>query len=217
MLDFAAAREAMVDCQVRPADVTRYSIIEAMLWAPRERFVPKSRRAIAYAEAEVEVAPGRALLEPRVFAKMLEAAAVTPKDLVLDLAPATGYSTAVLARLAEAVVAVEPDGALARKAQQAMADLEVDNAVVASGDPTEGDAAHGPYDVIFLGGAVERIPETLFDQLGQDGRLIAILRQGAAGRCALYTRTASGISDRTVFDATAPLIAGFEAPPAFEF
>ena len=113
MTDFAAARQAMVDCQVRPSDVTRYAIIEAMLWAPRELFVAKARRDVAYAGADIELAPGRVLLEPRTLAKMLESANIGANDLVLDLAPGTGYSTAVIARMAEAVIAIEPDPKLA--------------------------------------------------------------------------------------------------------
>ena len=158
MTDFAAARQAMVDCQVRPSDVTRYAIIEAMLWAPRELFVAKARRDVAYAEAEIELAPGRVLLEPRTFAKMLEAANIGSHDLVLDLAPGTGYSTAVIARMAEAVIAIEPDAELADSAQALLANLEADNAVTSHGDPVPGDAAHGAYCLIFTHGPGQRVP-----------------------------------------------------------
>ncbi|MEM6942603.1 MAG: protein-L-isoaspartate O-methyltransferase, partial [Pseudomonadota bacterium] len=217
MSDFDAARRAMVDTQVRPADVTRYGIIEAMMWAPRERFVPAAARDIAYAELEVPVAPGRALLEPRVFAKMLEAAQIGLGDLVLDLAPATGYSTVVLARLAVAVVAIEPDEALARQAQSEIEALEVLNAALSFGAAEEGDAAHGPYDVIFVNGAIEALPGTLTEQLKEGGRLVAVFQEGPVGRVKLVTRTSSGLSERWVFDATAPLLDGFARARAFEF
>lgn len=217
MTDFALARTAMVDNQVRPADVSRYSIIEAMLWCPRELFVPKAKREIAYVGSDIEVSPGRTLLEPRTFAKMLDAAEITRSDLVLDLAPATGYSTAVIARIAEAVVAIEPDAALAKTAQSLMDRLEVVNAAVSTGEPASGDAQHGPYDVIFINGAVERLPETLLGQLKHGGRLVAIEREGALGRCRLYYRTGGAVSARTMFDATAPIVAGFERPKAFTF
>ena len=217
MTDFSAAREAMVDCQVRPADVTRYDIIEAMLWAPRERFVPRPLRDVAYAGAEIPLAPGRVLLEPRVLAKMFQVAAITPRDLVLDLAPGTGYSTALAGRLAEAVVAVEPDPQLAATARKLMAELEIDNAAVAEGDPAAGDPAHAPYDVILMNGGVERLPDALFDQLRDGGRLVAVTVEGAAGKCRLHTRTARSVTDRAVFDATAPVLAGFERPAEFTF
>ena len=215
--DFSAAREAMVDCQVRPSDVTRYSIIAAMLDVPRERFVPKGLRAIAYAGTEIPIAPERVLLEPRVLAKMLEAAAPGPRDLVLDLAPGTGYSTALLARMAEAVVAVEPERSLAEEAARLAGALEIDNVSITHGAAEDGDPAHGPYDVILLNGAVEQVPETLTDQLAEGGRLVAIFRDGPAGRCRLLTRAGQAVSDRELFDATAPVLPGFDRPAEFVF
>jgi protein-L-isoaspartate(D-aspartate) O-methyltransferase len=217
MTDFVAARQAMVDCQVRPSDVTRYAIIEAMLWAPRERFAPKARAETAYAGAEIPLAPGRVLLEPRTFAKMIEAAQIEPSDLVLDLAPGTGYSTAVIARMAEAVIAIEPDAGLAATAQTLLSELEVDNAVLTEGDPIQGDPAHGPFDVILINGAVERLPEALSDQLKPGGRLVALFRQDGVGQCQVLTRTAEGLSRRRVFDANAPLLEGFTRPAEFVF
>lgn len=217
MSDTRVAREAMVDCQVRPADVTRYPIIEAMLWAPREQFVPRNRRAIAYAGTEIEVAAGRRLLEPRLLAKMLEVAAIGPDDLVLDLAPATGYSTALIARMAQAVIAVEPDPALSGQAQAVLAGLEIDNAVVSEGDPAAGDPAHAPFDVIFVNGAVERLPGALLDQLRDGGRLVAVFDENGAGKCRVLTRSGAGVAERYAFDANAPLVAGFERPAAFTF
>ena len=217
MTDYASARHAMVDCQVRPSDVTRYAIIDAMLWAPRELFVPKSRRDVAYAGAEISLAPGRVLLEPRTFAKMLEVAAIGSDDLVLDLAPGSGYSTAVIARMAEAVIAIESDPDLAGRARSVLAELEVDNAVVSQGDPAAGDAAHGPYDVIMINGAVESVPDGLIAQLKVGGRLVALFRQGGVGQCCLLTRAAGGISRRYVFDADAPVLPGFERQEEFAF
>jgi protein-L-isoaspartate(D-aspartate) O-methyltransferase len=217
MTDFAAARRAMVDCQVRPSDVTRYAIIEAMSWAPRELFVAKARRDVAYAGAEIELAPGRVMLEPRTFAKLLEAAAIGSDDLVLDLAPGTGYSTAVIARMAEAVIAIEGSAELAARAQELLTGLEIDNAVVSQGNPAVGDASHGPFDVIFINGAVEDIPDALTDQLKQGGRLVALFRRGGVGQGSVLTRAGAGVSRRYVFDADAPLLDGFARRVEFAF
>lgn len=217
MTDFAAARRAMVDNQVRPADVTSYALIDAMLRVPRERFVPRGRRDVAYAETDIELAPGRALLQARTFAKMLEAAAIDAQDLVLDLAPGTGYSTAVIAGMAEAVVAIEPDAEMAAQAQTLLVELEVDNAVVSQGDPAEGDPAHGPYDVIFVNGAIEVLPDTLVEQLKEGGRLVALFHDGNFGKCRVLTRAGNGVSRRFVFDGDAPVLPGFEKPAAFAF
>ena len=217
MTDFAAAREAMVDSQIRTADVTRYSIIEAMLDIPREIFVPRARRDVAYAEAEIPIAPGRAMLTPRAFAKMVEAAGIGASDLVLDLAPGTGYSTAVIARLAAAVVAIEPDAQLARQATEALESLETVNAVVTQGDPTKGDPAHGPYDVIFINGAVERLPDTLTDQLKDGGRLVAIFLDRGVGQCRVVLRVGDTLAQRIAYDIIGPIAPGFEKKRAFAF
>lgn len=217
MTDFAAAREAMVDTQVRTSDVTRYPIIEAMLWCPREQFVPRSRREVAYAEVETPLAPGRAMLAPRAFAKMLEAAEIGSSDLVLDLAPGTGYSTAVISRLAAAVVAIEPEESLARHATEALEALEVVNAVVSQGDPTAGDPPHGPYDVIFVNGAVEQVPEALTDQLKDGGRLVAIFVERGVGQCRVVLRVGDTLAQRIAFDVSGPLVPGFEKKRAFAF
>lgn len=217
MTDFTAAREAMVDCQVRPADVTRYPIIEAMLWAPRELFVPRHLRSVAYAGTEIEIAEDRVMLEPRLLAKMLEVAAISPADLVLELAPGTGYSTAIIGRMAEAVVAVERDPALASQAQATLARLEVHNAVVSEGDPAAGDPGHAPFDAIFVNGGVERLPDGLTDQLRDGGRLVAVMLENGRAQCRVLTRSGDALSERYLFDADVPLLAGFERPAEFVF
>lgn len=118
MIDFAAAREVMVDRQVRPADVTLYPIIDAMLAVPREEFVPEALRPVAYFGDHVPLAAGRVLLDPRVFGKLLDGLNIGPSDLVLDVGCGMGYSSAVIARMAEAVVALEEDPALAADAER---------------------------------------------------------------------------------------------------
>ncbi|MXU66070.1 protein-L-isoaspartate O-methyltransferase family protein [Oceanomicrobium pacificus] len=217
MTDFAAARTAMVDTQVRPSDVTQYPIIEAMLAVPREDFVPNAKRAVAYMGEHVDLGNGRFLLDPRVMGKMLSAASVAPDDLVLDIGCATGYSTALLARMAEAVVGVEEDEAMARSAEETLSELGADNAVVQTGPLIEGDAANGPYDVILIQGGVEQVPAAILDQLKEDGRIVAIHLQDAGGRCDLGIKANGRVAWRRAFDATAPRLPGFEKPQTFEF
>lgn len=217
MTDFTMARQAMVDCQVRPSDVTQYPIIEAMLWAPREQFVPAALREIAYAESEIPLGDGRVLLAARTFAKMLEAASVGADDLVLDLAPGTGYSSAVLSRLAAAVVAVEPNETYQAQAVENFAALDVDNVIISTGDPVAGDAGHGPYDVILINGAVERVSPDLLDQLKDGGRLVAIFGDGVSGQCRVVVKAGNSTSNRYVFDATAPILGGFANEKEFAF
>ena len=217
MIDYAAAREAMVDRQVRTADVTRYPIIAAMLAVPREDFLPAALQPVAYLGEHVPLAPGRVLLDPRVFAKLLDALAVGPTDLVLDLGCGYGYSAAVLARMAEAVVALESDQAMAAEAEALLAAHGADNAVVHAGPLGEGVAEHGPFDAVIVEGAIEILPHPIEAQLKVGGRIAAIFAEGAGGQARLGLRTPDGITWRRIFDATAPVIPGFAATKAFEF
>ncbi len=217
MIDYAAAREAMVDRQVRTADVTRYPIIAAMLAVPREDFLPEALRPVAYLGEHVQLTPGRVLLDPRVFAKLLDALDVGPKDLVLDLGCGFGYSTAVLAQMAEAVVALESDPAMAAEAEALLGAHAADNAVVLAGPLAEGVAEHGPFDAILIEGSIETLPDAIVGQLKTGGRIGAIFSQGAGGQARLGLRTEQGIAWRRIFDATAPVLPGFAKTKAFEF
>lgn len=217
MTDFAAARVAMVDSQVRPSDVTRYPIIAAMLAVPREDFVPAALRPVAYLGEHVPLAPGRVLLDPRVFAKLLDALNVGPEDLVLDVGCGLGYSTAVLVRMAQAVIALEEDAGLAAEANALLEAHGVDTAVVEVGPLAAGVPEHGPFDAMIIEGAVEVMPEALAVQLKPGGRVAAIFADGPGGQARLGLRTAGGITWRRIFDAAAPVLPGFAATKAFEF
>jgi len=163
MTDFAARRVMMVDTQVRPSDVTKYPVIAAMLAVPREAYVPAALREAAYVGENLTLAPGRVLLEARTLAKMLDALDIRDDELVLDVGTGLGYSAAVIARMAEAVVAVET-GALAAEAQAALAAERVDNVAVITGELADGSARHAPFDVIVIEGGVETVPDALTGQ-----------------------------------------------------
>jgi protein-L-isoaspartate(D-aspartate) O-methyltransferase len=221
MIDFAAARRMMVDGQVHTADVTDPRLLAAMLDLPRERFLPEDRAQLAYLDLDVAVnepsAGVRRMLKPMVLAKLIQAANIGESDHVLDVGCATGYSTAVLSRLAGSVVGLEEEPALARFATEALAQSAAANAKVVTGTLARGLAGEGPYDVIVLEGAVEVIPDGILDQLKHGGRLVCVLRRGPAGRAMLYLRTAGEVSGRAVFDAVAAPLPGFAEAPAFVF
>lgn len=217
MIDYQAARIAMVDGQIRPSDVTLYPILEAMLSIPREVFVPTDKRSVAYAGEHIALDNGRVVLAPRVLAKMLEAVAIQPDELVLCVGAGLGYSTAVMARMAEAVIAVEEDTALASAAETNLSEQSADNAVVHTGALIEGAAAHGPYDVIVIEGGVEAVPEGLLDQLKLGGRITMLSMDGPSGQCRVGIRADNGINWRTSFDATAPVLSGFAKEDSFAF
>jgi protein-L-isoaspartate(D-aspartate) O-methyltransferase len=221
MTDFAALRRMMVDGQVRTADVTDPRLQAAMLSVPRERFVPPERASLAYLDLDVRVSepgsPARWLLKPMVLAKMLQFAGIGLTDRVLDLGCATGYSTALLSRLAALVVGLEEDSGLVRKATEAIEAADADNAKVVAGQLIRGCPADAPYDVIVMQGSSEIPPDMLINQLNDGGRLVCVLGGGPSGKAMLYRRVGGELSGRPVFDAAAPLLPGFVKPPAFVF
>jgi len=205
----------MVDTQVRPSDVTKYPIIEAMLSVPREDFVPDDKRESAYADAHADLGGGRVVIDPRSLAKMLDALDVQPDEVVLDLGCGLGYSAAILARLSDAVVAVEEDAALATEAQVRLSEAGVDNAAVIEGELAQGAAKHGPYDAIIIQGGVEHLPEALADQLREGGRIACIFMDGRLGICRIGYKIDGEVSWRYAFNAAAPVLSGFEKRRAF--
>ncbi|MDF1728294.1 MAG: protein-L-isoaspartate O-methyltransferase [Sulfitobacter sp.] len=216
MTDFAMRRTMMVDTQVRPSDVTKFPIIEAMLSVPREEFVPAAQREAAYMGENLDLGGNRVLLEPRTLAKMLDALAIGRNELVLDVGCAMGYSAAVIAHISEAVVALEEDEAMAQEAQEALAAAGVDNAVVQVGPLAEGAAEHGPYDVIILQGGAMEVPLALLDQLKEGGRIAVLFMDGALGEVRLGYKRAGQISWRMMFNAGAPVLKGFDRAPVFQ-
>lgn len=215
MSDFQTRRTMMVDTQVRPSDVTKYPIIDAMLAVPREDFVPDDQREAAYAEEQIELAPGRVLLEARTFAKMLDTLSIQPDEVVLDLAAGLGYGAAVLARLGDFVVALEEDEDLAGEAESRLAGEGVDNVAVITGPLIEGAAQHGPYDVILVEGAVENLPETITDQLRENGRIVALFSEGSLGIVRIGRKIDGAVNWRFAFNASAPTLPGFERAKDF--
>ncbi len=217
MTDYTTLRTAMVDTQVRPSDVTRFQVINAMLTVRREIFVPADQKDVAYAGTSIDLGNGRIVPDPRVLAKMLDALDIGPEDLVLDIGCGLGYSTAVIGQMAEAVIGVEEDESLFREAEANLAAESVDNAVVVNKPLVQGAPEHGPYNVIFVNGAVEQLPETILDQLKEDGRIAAIFLEGSAGHCRVGVKAEGHIAWHTAFDATAPVLPGFAKEPEFVF
>lgn len=217
MADYATQRFNMVEAQVRTNDVTDPRIHAALSAVAREQFVPAARRAMAYADVPVEVAPGRFLLDPRTFSKMLQLAALRAGDSVLDVACGTGYSSVVLGKLVKAVTALEQDADLVRIASDMVPAAGATNVTVVQGGLTEGVKARAPFDAIFIEGAVEAVPEQLLAQLAEGGRLVAILNSGAQGRAHIFLREKGRIGSRPDFDATVPLLGGFRKVVGFVF
>ena len=215
MSQYSDRRVMMVDTQVRPSDVTKFPVIEAMLNVPRENFVPDALREVAYMGENVDLGNGRVLLDPRTMGKMLDALDVQPDDVVLDIGCGLGYSSALLARMSDAVVAVEDNAELAAEAQRLLSEVGADNAAVFEGDLAEGAAKHGPYDAIVVQGAVEDFPSSLAAQLKEGGRAVCIFAEGALGVVRVGHKMGDVMNWRNAFNATAPIVKGFETKKLF--
>lgn len=216
-MDFARARHLMVESQVRTNDVTDLRILHAMRTLPRERFAPAAQRTLAYADLELEVAPGRTLLRPRDLSKLIQALAPQAHERGLELAGATGYGAAVLAACCKDVHTLDPDANISFTAQAALESAGVTNVKAVSTETKSGWADAAPYDVILLNGAAEMVPDAWLTQLAPGGRLGVIVRNGPAGRARIYTRSADTTAYRDAFDAAPPVSPGLTRAPAFQF
>lgn len=223
MLDFQTARRAMVDGQVRTSDVTHLDLIAAMLEIPREAFVPKGRADLAYLDRDIMIAdatatePARYLMKPMVLARLIQAADPGPRDRVLVVGAGTGYSAALMSRLAASVVALEQSETLVQHARTVLSSIGSRNVEVVQGVLTAGAPASGPYDVILIDGGIETLPEGLCAQLSSRGRLVGVVETGPVGKAKLFQPVDERCRDRELFDAHAPTLPGFKVAPAFVF
>lgn len=216
-MNFAAARHNMVESQLRPNRVTDEDLLAGFATVPRELFVPDALRSVAYVDDDIEIAPGRWLMEPMVLGRLLQAAEPRREDIALVIGAGTGYSCAVLARLVNTVVALESDRVLAAAAGRILAELSIDNVVVLEGQLAEGHPRQAPYDLILIDGAVDEVPEAFERQLAEGGRLVSVVRAGPVGHAKLATRTGGVVSRRVLFDAAVSMLPGFVREPGFVF
>jgi protein-L-isoaspartate(D-aspartate) O-methyltransferase len=217
-MDFETARRNMVDSQLRTNKITDPRILAAMGGLPREAFLPESKRGIAYIDEDIEFGNGRFLMEPAVIGRLMQEISPEPDDVGLVVGCGTGYSAAVLAKLVDAVFALESDAALAAQASKLFTELSLDNIVVVEGPLADGWPDQGPYDVILVDGAVSEMPQALIRQLAEGGRLAGIVKsERAVGRATLFGKRGGAVSGRTLFDAAVPFIPELRSRPEFVF
>jgi len=216
-MDFARARDIMVESQVRTSDVTDPRILHAMRTLPRERFAPAAKRAFAYGDLELDVAPGRTLMRPRDLAKLIQSLAPDRHHRALEIAGATGYGAAVLAHCCERVITLDPDADLSFAANAAIESCALANVNAVSTKAIDGWGDEAPYDIIVLNGSAEIVPEAWLNQLAPGGRLGVIVRHGPAGSARIYTKSGDAFAYRAVFDAAPPVAPGLQKPAQFAF
>ena len=217
MIDYKAARTKMVDNQIRTTDVTSHEVLDAFLTVAREEFVPAAAKPLAYIDDDIQLVPGRYLMEPSPLAKLIQLADVAATDVVLEVGCGTGYASAILSKLGSSVVAIESDATLAATATETLSRLGHDNVAVVVGDLEAGYAPEAPYDVVFVHGAVEFVPDALLAQLRDGGRFVVVEGYGNASQARLYIKEGGHVSERTVFNTAVKPLPGFRKAKAFVF
>ncbi|CAD7046739.1 protein-L-isoaspartate O-methyltransferase [Pseudorhizobium endolithicum] len=217
MMDFESARTKMVDNQIRTTDVTSHSVLQAFLSVPREEFVPANLKPIAYIDDDIEIAPGRYLMEASPLAKLLQLAHIGKDDLVLEVGCGTGYVSALLSQLAGSVVSLDADEDLCARASDVLSRLGYDNVAVVHGEMEKGYPAEAPYDLIFVNGAVEEVPAELLEQLRDGGRLVAVVGYGNAAQARLLVKERGTVSEGSHFNASVKPLPGFRRERSFVF
>jgi len=222
MVDAGVQRRNMVESQVRPSEISDRRIPRAMESIEREKFLPEALQSLAYLDRSLTL-PGRAGSiarsehAPRILAKLMQAANIQATDVILDVGSASGWSSALLAQIGETVVALECDRDLADRASAMLSQQAIDNVAVVVGPLAEGYPKAGPYDVIVLQGATADAPQTLFEQLKDGGRLVAVVRGSGLGQACCWQRHGTTLAKRICFDANADFLPGFEPVEAFTF
>lgn len=221
MIDFDIARQKMVDNQIRTEDVTDHALLDAMQTVPRELFVPQELSSLCYTDKTLPLsgfgAENRFMASPAKLAKMLQAANLTGKEIVLIVGAGSGYSAAVCSELALSIVAVEEHDQLAETASATLADNGYDNVAVVRGPLKNGLENEAPYDVILFDGSVPQVPATILNQLADNGRLIAVTGFGNSGRLVMYTQQDGLICETELMNCALDPLPGFELEAEFVF
>lgn len=218
-MDYALARQNMIESQLRTNKITQDALLDAMRRVPREQFLPLNKQKFAYLDEDIPLGAGRYETEPMVLANMIQALKLGPQDDVLVVGAAAGYSAAVISRIAKSVFAVESEADLAARASEQLTQFAFDNVVVVEGPLTDGRADQGPYDAILVNGAVAETPTALTAQLKKGGRLVTVVRPGEdkVGTIRVFENIGGTLSERTLADVSIPFLKGFEPKPAFTF
>lgn len=216
MFNYKEARRQMLDCQVRTADVTSYSILKAISKIEREKFVPDDVSNIAYGGTNIHLGKDRYLLEARTFAKMLELLQVSSNDLILDIGCGFGYSSAVISEMAELVISLEDDYFF-KKAQKLLFETSIDNTIIYEGKLSDGIAYEEKVDALIIQGGIEIFPSKIKDQVKDNGRVVAIFVDGFKGECRLGIKKGDDIHWNHIFDAYVPLLKDFTKEREFIF
>ena len=217
---FLTARKNMINSQLLPNKVTDSRVLDAFEKVPRENFVPKSLKAVAYIDEDLLIGKKQYLREPVILSRLIQAAEVKEDDIVLDIGCGTGYSCAIFSHLVATVIGIEEDATIAKYAEDILKKMNLCNIAVINGNIRDGYKEQAPFDVIFINGAVPHIPSHITDQLAEGGRLITVIsdnKNSNNGTAILLKKHKSNIETTNLFDAATPILHGFEEKEVFTF
>ncbi len=217
MIDFARARTEMVEGQLRTSGVFDHRVLAAFSRVPREVFLRDEQALFAYSDMHHRLCdnPVRYMGAPAPVARLMELANPGPQDVVLDVACATGYTSAILAHLASSVLGIESDQRLVEKAEANLSSLDIPNVAVIREDLEKGAGSEAPFDVILISAAVDEVPASLLEQLRDGGKLVTLMGRGGSARAVLYKRNRGAIARVDSFNACLPQLSEFSRSPEF--
>lgn len=216
---FYQARKVMLESQIRPNKVIDELVLSAFLEIPRELFVQKSMRDIAYIDEDLPLSNGRYLIEPMVLARMVQSLELKVSDNVMIIGVGTGYSTAIISKIVTSVIGVESRSPLIQKAENNLAQLEITNTVLFKERLQEGYSKEAPYNAILIDGGVSDVPSSILNQLADDGKLVSIYRSEntAVGEASIWMRSGKKFSRKCLFNAQVPTLDEFKEKQEFLF
>lgn len=214
-IDFSVLRIRMVDNQLRTTEVTNHTVLAAFQMVPRELFVPSSKLQLAYLDADIDIGNGRYMMSPSPLAKLIQLADIKSGDHVLVVGSGAGYGAAIIGKLARSVVALEESVQLSDMSSQSLSAAGIGNVEVVTGDLSNGWQAKAPFDVIFVEGSVDTVPEAFFSQLAEGGRLVAVRGLSLTGIASVHTKSGKTVSARRAFNLAIKPLQAFQKAEAF--
>lgn len=199
-MNFEKARFNMVEQQIRPWDVLDFDVLDALEEIPRERFVDASLQGLAYADTELPLANGHKMLEPKVVARLVQGLKLSKDDTVLEIGTGSGYASALLAKLAGRVVSDDLDAAQQARAKAVLDGLGLDNIVYVQNNGLTEASEGAPFDAVYVGGAVDAVPDVLKAQLKDGGRMAVVVGRAPVQRALLVTRRGDAFDEAVLFD-----------------
>jgi len=218
-MDFKIARKNMVENQIRANKVTSLDVINAFLDVPREKFVPDALQEISYVDEDIQLSRNRFMMKPMILARLFQSLNLKGNENILHVGSNSGYGSAILSRMCSSVISLESDKKLFETSIHTFSNMGFDNVVPLHGSMENGVEKEAPFDIIFIEGSIETEPKSLFGQLNENGKLIAIIRPAniKIGKAKLFFKISNEIGLENLFDAQVSKLSIFKSKTKFSF